>query len=319
MSGLGKPNKSRQPILPLTREDIIGEATPGDTSDDLDSVANSLQSSSNVLTSFAERQNRRSRKRKINESFESRFKIPRYFKRLINVRSLDFETSVWDMINLILKPKQVYKSLYYQKETRDKWSRDDPSFVVLLCGLLTISAVCWGIVFSTGFLGVLKLVLYMVVVDFLLFGAIISSIGWFVANKFLLQSGTTSGFRHNNSYSKWLAKFSIPKHSPIEWAYCFDVHCNSYLMVWVLLYLVQFILLPLLRLENFLSSLIGNTLYLVAMVYYLLITFYGYNTLPFLHKTEYLLSPIPVLALFWLIFSLSGFNIANYMCRSYFR
>lgn len=59
--------------------------------------------------------------------------MPRFFKRLdklpfnevemlIHCRlfkfpQMDFETAVWEMTQLLIAPKKVFKSIYYQKRT----------------------------------------------------------------------------------------------------------------------------------------------------------------------------------------------------------
>ena len=65
----------------------------------------------------------------------------------------------------------------------------------------------------------------------------------------------------------------------MEWAYSFDIHCNSFIPVFVILYLLQFFFMPILLNANFsiLSTILGNTMYFVALVYYTYITFLGYN------------------------------------------
>jgi UNC-50 family len=60
------------------------------------------------------------------------------------------------------------------------------------------------------------------------------------------------------------------------------------------------------------SSFFGNTLYLVAFGYYCVITFLGYNALPFLQHTELLLAPIPILTILWFA-SLFGFNMPRHL------
>lgn len=63
--------------------------------------------------------------------------------------------------------------------------------------------------------------------------------------------------------------------------------------------------------ERRLSLFLGNSLYLVAFGYYTVITFLGYNALPFLHHTELLLSPMAIwITLFAL--SLIGFNASRH-------
>ncbi|KAH3665975.1 hypothetical protein OGAPHI_004164 [Ogataea philodendri] len=310
LEGLGLHSKTT-PILPITHDDILGSGGP--QQDDLVSVANSLQSSSTTLSSFAKRQQHKLKIKNLKKNMDTSFTVPRYFKRILNVRSLDFETALWEMLNLIVQPKRVYKSLYYQKQTKNKWSRDDPSFVLILSFFLTISAIFWGMVYSTSVITIFKLILYMVIVDFVLVGIVVATAGWVIANNYFLQDTSMSSQNSNR-----LLKFFLPTDSTLEWAYCFDIHCNAYLIIWVCLYFIQFFLLPLLRLNNWISTVLGNTLYLASATYYCIITFYGYNALPFLQKTEYLLAPIPVFVLVWIVLTLAGFNIANFMSNAYF-
>ena len=61
-----------------------------------------------------------------------------------------------------------------------------------------------------------------------------------------------------------------------------------------------------------LSLALGNTLYLVALNYYFIITFLGYNALPFLHHTELLLAPIAVCTILWFA-SLFGLNLPKHL------
>jgi len=56
------------------------------------------------------------------------------------------------------------------------------------------------------------------------------------------------------------------------------VSIRAYLPVWVFLYILQFLLMPLIAQDySFASNFFGNTLYLIALAYYFVITFLGYN------------------------------------------
>jgi hypothetical protein len=59
------------------------------------------------------------------------------------------------------------------------------------------------------------------------------------------------------------------------------------------------------------SLLLSNSLYLLGLNYYFIITFLGYNALPFLHHTELLLVPVAVTAILWFA-SLFGFNMSTH-------
>ncbi|KAI9829600.1 MAG: hypothetical protein M1819_006105 [Sarea resinae] len=70
--------------------------------------------------------------------------------------------------------------------------------------------------------------------------------------------------------------------------------------------------MPLIARDYWISLFLGNTLYLIAFSYYAVITFLGYNALPFLHHTELLLSPILVFAVLWFV-TLFGFNLPTHV------
>lgn len=248
--------------------------------------------------------------------------LKKLFKRLFKPNTLDFETAVWEVFHLIINPKKMYRSQYYYKQqstvNNHHYARDDPSFLILLTLFLSISAVAWGIAYSPKVVDIFKLILYMVVIDFYGTGILIASLLWALTNR--LFNGSFS--RYNVSY--------------IEWAFCFDIHCNSFLIIWCMLYLVQFILLPLITIkDSFLSLLLGNTLYFGSIGYYFVITFYGFNSLPFLNtvttnKTKLAENPgsllqliviagiLPVLAFAWLLTLCFRFNVAYTMINTYF-
>lgn len=251
-------------------------------------------------------------------------------RRLLRPKTLDFETATWEMIHLIVNPRKMYRQNYmYRHSTKLSYSRDDPSFLVLLTGLLSLSAVAWGAVYlkHPSILNLIKLVLYMVVIDFYVTGVVISSISWIVANKlfnpaFGLMTAFSPVSRLNINY--------------IEWAFCFDIHCNSFLVIWCLLYIVQFLTLPLVIRGGSGSVLAGNSLYFGAIMYYFVVTFYGFNSLPLITNSYSTRGPatstaaarilqiailavaIPLLVVLWLLSVLVNFNIAVIMYHNYF-
>jgi hypothetical protein len=63
----------------------------------------------------------------------------------------------------------------------------------------------------------------------------------------------------------------------VEWLYSFDIHCNAFFPLFLILYVLQYFLLPFLLTEGFLPTLVSNSLYCVAFCYYHYITFLGYS------------------------------------------
>jgi hypothetical protein len=78
----------------------------------------------------------------------------------------------------------------------------------------------------------------------------------------------------------------------VEWLYAFDVHCNAFFPLFLLLYVAQYFLLPVLLNDGFVALLCSNTLFALAFSYYHYITFLGYSALPFLKDTQRFLLPI---------------------------
>ncbi|CUS23854.1 LAQU0S12e01530g1_1 [Lachancea quebecensis] len=218
--------------------------------------------------------------------------LPPVLKRLFKShKNLDFETATWEMINLVFKPRKAYRSLYYQRQTRNRWSRDDPSFFILQVGLLFVSSLVWSVVYGHSFKGFIKMMFNMIFIDFFAVGFFVATLFWATLNRSFF-------------------KFRSAQNAHVEWAYCFDVHCNAFLVVWCLLYLVQFLMLPAINLHKWIGLFIGNTLYCAAFGQYFVLTFYGYSQLPILKNVNFILLPTLVFVGIYLV-SLFGLELSK--------
>ncbi|KAI9314496.1 UNC-50-like protein [Dichotomocladium elegans] len=226
--------------------------------------------------------------------------IPLIIRRLFRFPQMDFEFALWQMGYLVIAPRRVYRNIYYHKQTKNQWARDDPAFLVILATLLCLSAVAWGLMYGLGMVGILRAMLFMVLVDFLLVGSLAASFTWFVSNRFLVLNNMTHAVDQQ-----------------VEWAYAFDVHCNSFFPVFLIIYVLQFFFMPLLLRSNWISLFVGNTMYFCASAWYIYGTFLGFNALPFLAHTELFLYPILLCAVFY-IASLFGLNMSQSALSLYF-
>lgn len=95
--------------------------------------------------------------------------------------------------------------------------------------------------------------------------------------------------------------------------YAFDIHCNAYFPMFVALYVLQYLMLPLLLSDSFFATFLANTLYAAALSYYHYVSFLGYMFLPFLNKEQVtsMLYPIAGLAVAYVIFILLNINAAR--------
>jgi hypothetical protein len=78
----------------------------------------------------------------------------------------------------IIKLKLRYKNIYYQKQTKNHWSRDDPAFVVLLSIGLALVAILYGILYHRNFGQILRLMFFMIFVDFVAVGVLVATLIW---------------------------------------------------------------------------------------------------------------------------------------------
>lgn len=241
---------------------------------------------------------------------------------------MDFETASWDILQLLVNPRKMYRSQYFYRQlyldsARLSYTRDDPSFLILLTLLLSLSAVVWGLVYSPNVNDILKLIIYMVLVDFYLTGLVIATVSWFLTNK-LFNEQFEIGNESNQSTVSY-----------VEWSVCFDVHCNAFFIIWCMLYVMQLILMPIINIKgSFTSLVLGNSLYFISWGYYSVITFFGFSSLPVISnaratslstnnaakKLQMILLTIvmPTLAMFWLISLVLRLNVAQILVATYF-
>jgi hypothetical protein len=104
---------------------------------------------------------------------------------------------------------------------------------------------------------------------------------------------------------------AVSGRETVEWAYAFDVHCNAYVPVIVLLHLVQYLLLPVVLGPSLGATVVANSLHLLAAVYYWYLVFLGFNTLPFLQNTVQFLYPAGVAIVAFILSVLLNINASR--------
>ncbi|XP_033743502.1 protein unc-50 homolog [Pecten maximus] len=225
-------------------------------------------------------------------------KRQKYLKRLFKFRQMDFEYAFWQMVYLFVSPQKVYRNFQYRKYTKDQWARDDPAFLVLLSFWLVASSIGFALVLGLTFVGFIKFILWVVFVDCVGVGLLIATLFWFITNKYMI--------------------LAPPRGQDVEWAYAFDVHLNAFFPLLMILHLFQLIfLVPLIYQDHFIGLLIGNTFWLVAIFYYVYITFLGYSALPFLRNTRTLLFPLTGVVLLYILSLVIGWNFSRGLCNFY--
>lgn len=120
-----------------------------------------------------------------------------------------------------------------------------------------MTSIGFAIVLNLSFGQSVFFLLYVIFVDCLLAGLIAASIFWIFTNKYLVAN---------------------QNDGDIEWGYAFDVHLNAFFPPLIILHFIQlFFYKSLISQEWFISRFLGNTFWLMALTYYIYITFLGYN------------------------------------------
>jgi hypothetical protein len=142
-----------------------------------------------------------------------------YLQRLTDIEQMDVQSALDQMKTLLSRrPAVVYKTSYYRKQTKNHWARDDPAFVALQAVFLLIAGIAYSVAFRISVVGAISFLLYTVLWNWLAMGVILASLCREIANRHLTVHQSTSHVRQQ-----------------VEWLYAFDIHCNAFFPVFVIL------------------------------------------------------------------------------------
>lgn len=189
-------------------------------------------------------------------------------------------------------------SIYRKNQKKNQYARDDPAFLVLLATCIIISAAGLSIVLHLNFISFIKFTLWLVFIDCFFIGAIIASLAWVLTNNFLKRESLSS--------------------EDVEWGYCFDVHLNAFFPPLIIIHIIQlFMYSYFISQDWFIARLFGNTLWLIAVIYYCYITYLGYRSLPYLKDTKFILYALIPVVIAYMISILAGINIMRIIMDFY--
>ncbi|KAF4658841.1 hypothetical protein FOL47_007807 [Perkinsus chesapeaki] len=138
----------------------------------------------------------------------------------------------------------------------------------------------------------IRVFLIGIVVHFLLLGSLVAAVCNLVANRYL-RVKTFQGLDQR-----------------VPFLYSFDVHCNAFFPTFLLLYVLQYFLFPLLLSNRVISCILANILCSLALIYYSYITCLGYSTLPFIRNAQVFLYPALVGLVAAVVFTVMGINLS---------
>eukprot|EP01060_Flectonema_neradi_P023781 TRINITY_DN3212_c2_g1_i1.p1 TRINITY_DN3212_c2_g1~~TRINITY_DN3212_c2_g1_i1.p1 ORF type:complete len:252 (+),score=10.38 TRINITY_DN3212_c2_g1_i1:117-872(+) len=231
-------------------------------------------------------------------------RLPEYFRRMVHFNQMDFDSALAQMMYLCTSPEKAFKVAKSRKLTKNHWHRDDPAFLVLLTGAIITACISYYIAImvplGVSASGCVRLVLYELGVNFILFGVLLSTLFWYCSNKYLHVKGQMH---------------SVPQ--PVEWQYSFDIHCNALFSFMMVSTVVHFFLLPWILKDSFSGRLLSNFIFSAGLTAYFYVSFRGYLELPFLEKQEFFLYPIMTVAIYFVLSIVTSFNMSSYIINSW--
>jgi hypothetical protein len=158
--------------------------------------------------------------------------------RLYDIRQMDIQSALDQMKTLIsTRPQLIYKTAYYRKQTKNHWYRDDPAFHCIQIIFLLLSCIAYSIAFKVSFLQAISFILTSIIWNYLLLGIIIATALREFTNRHLLSHhhhpATTSTINTTNTTTS-STSLHIQRQQ-VEWLYAFDIHCNAFFPLFIVL------------------------------------------------------------------------------------
>ncbi|XP_063601552.1 protein unc-50 homolog [Penaeus indicus] len=171
-------------------------------------------------------------------------------------------------------------------------------FILMTFLCIAVTSAGFAVVLKLGVGSFLRFLVYTVCVDTLLMGVLVATILWAVTNHYLVKPTC--------------------RDQDVEWGYAFDVHLNAFFPPLIILHFFQlFFYHVFISQDWFISRLFGNLLWVLAIGYYIYITFLGYSALPILKQPRVFLYALPLLVVFFLLSLAFGMNLCGTLMDFY--
>jgi hypothetical protein len=176
--------------------------------------------------------------------------------RFYDIRSMDIQSALDQMKTLLTvwnhnnssssgnksQTMMIYKLAYYRKQTKNHWYRDDPTFILLQILMLFLSCITYSIAFKISILHAISFITISILFNYLLIGIVITSILREFTNRHLLthhhhaSSSSSSSRDATSTVSSTTTPTSTHiQKQQVEWLYAFDIHCNSFFPLFIVL------------------------------------------------------------------------------------
>jgi hypothetical protein len=170
--------------------------------------------------------------------------------RFYDIRSMDIQSALDQMKTLLSvwshslsgsngsnksQTLMIYKLAYYRKQTKNHWYRDDPTFILLQILMLFISCITYSIAFKISLLHSISFIIISILFNYLFIGIIVTTILREFTNRHLLTHHQHTPTSSNITSTTTTATSTHIQKQQVEWLYAFDIHCNSFFPLFIVL------------------------------------------------------------------------------------
>ena len=210
-----------------------------------------------------------------------------FMKKFYHFKQIDYYFAYMNII-YCFSPLNLAEMSKTRKHLKNKYSRDDPGFLLLLIINLFISSICFNLTLDKfSFFKIFHIFFLQTFGMLILSGLIIALISKIVFDKYLTASSSQS----------------------IEYRHAFDIHTNSFVTFYFFSIIIPYFLLPLCSQDNkFYQIFFTNVLFFYGILYYFYVSYVEYFSLPFIKKNQNVSSIFLGIIIFFFIFNLFKIN-----------
>ena len=199
--------------------------------------------------------------------------------------------------------------------------------MLIQAALCAAASVAWSVAFATSAGQVLTALLKSVFVDLFLVGAAVATLCRIVCSRLADGSAAVATAAQTTPTPTATATATggavggvAATAQRVEWAYCFDVHCNAYFPFFLATRVCGFFAAPFLLSSSLgaLAAVMANTLYAAAAAYYCYVLFLGFQTLGNLRDARVFLLPVLAVLVAWLVVTVLGANAFSLAVRMHY-
>ncbi|KCV68561.1 hypothetical protein H696_04853 [Fonticula alba] len=235
-------------------------------------------------------------------------RLTRMARRATRRDQMDFEMAFWTVAQLLISPRQVYRSSYYRKHSTGSWARDDPASYIITGVLVFALSLLIGLTVKRSILSAFFGALRIFLLEWLLFSCVAGAcFTWLVAERVLRRD---------------FSQQALPTHphEAVEPLFSLEIHLNATVgmaLAWFLLWILSSWTLA--ASAGRLAAFVANLLLSIGVFHYCYIVALGYGALPTVKHSVILLAPAAVFLVFTpLLALLTGYNVPYNLALRYF-